>query len=54
MNKRPPFNFQRVIRKLVEIDCPGCSYPRGVKNEHDEIKCGMCGEMQNAEKNAVL
>ena len=40
-----PFNFERVIRKFVKIDCPECSYFRGAQNEHGIIKCCMCGEV---------
>lgn len=43
---RIPFNFERVTRKFVEINCSKCSYPRGVKNEHGITKCGMCGTEQ--------
>ena len=45
MNQRQ-YNFNRVIRRFVRIDCKTCSYPRGVQNEHDAIKCGMCGAVQ--------
>ena len=39
-------NHERVTRKLVKIDCPTCSYPKGIKNEQGKITCGMCGEKQ--------
>lgn len=42
---RISFNFERVIRKFVKINCPKCSYIRGVQNEHRIIKCGMCGKV---------
>lgn len=40
---RIPFNFERVIRKFVKINCPECSYFRGVENEKGVVNCGMCG-----------
>ena len=54
MRRRKAYNFERVTRKFVKIDCEKCSYPRGVKNEHGIITCGMCGEVQNEEKSTVL
>ena len=40
------YNFERVIRRFVEIGCTTCSNTRGVQNERDEIKCGRCGAIQ--------
>ena len=54
MRHKIPHSFERVIRKFVKIDCQKCSYPRGVKNEHGITKCGMCGKIQNEEKNAMV
>ena len=45
MNKRK-YNFERVIRRFVKIDCQTCSNQRGVQNEHDKIECGRCGATQ--------
>jgi len=41
--ERHQYSFERVIRKFVPITCKRCGYKQGVKNEHGDIKCGMCG-----------
>jgi len=43
---REPLGFKPVLRAIVRIDCPTCSYPRGIKCEDGVVMCGMCGGIQ--------